>query len=647
MEFLAATKDGVFILDALDVTPHKEGDKGGYKNGVTNNGLQVKVVAKVPSPPNAVGHTWSPDGELLASVCDEGVGIYDASDGYRKVHMLAKVAPDVGGRAGGVRKVEFSPKMNWMVTYEKWDPQYPENVHVWAIAGEREGERLYSSTLKGYTSGPLPLSVITWTADESLSVELEPGKGFILREAEFGTDEEPKAIIKEKTAANYKHSPLTSGGKMFMLCFIPEVAGGSLARVAMYDTSSPAKPVTEIHLSAGVKDCKMMWNFDGTAALVLANSDVDESGSSYFGSTYLYWLKTDGKAPVQVYGGKDGQVQDFSWSPVAHEFAAIVGAPPSNINLHDGKTSKVKKELGKARRNTLKWNPHGRFLAIGGFGTLAGDLNFWDHEASQELSVGRAALTVECDFGPDGRHFLASTIAPRMNEGNQISMYTYTGEHLFKIEYVPEVIEARHEDTGAGARTKTQALLYTASWRPVGGNRKYESRAASPPRDGKKRLKALSVDSAPDGPKSTTGAYRPRGAGGGGGETNFVAAMMKGEMPESTGRSGGDKWEDGKPKEPQLEDWEIRKIQNDMKKEAKKKEQEKIDADKQARKDAEGDITKGKLKLKQIKQQLEELDTLKDKGWDELTEEDEEQLDNEMELRAECAELEKKFGGLD
>lgn len=84
----------------------------------------------MPSPPNAFGFAWSEDGELLASVCDEGVRVYDAARRYKLLRELEKVAPDVQGRAGGVRALYFSPKKSYLVTYEKWDPQYPENVHV-------------------------------------------------------------------------------------------------------------------------------------------------------------------------------------------------------------------------------------------------------------------------------------------------------------------------------------------------------------------------------------------------------------------------------------------------------------------------------------------------------------------------------------
>merc|ERR1711920_743845 len=206
--------------------------------------------------------------------------------------------------------------------------------------------------------------------------------------------------------------------------------------------------------------------------------------------------------------------------------------------------------------------PFGRFVAVGGFGTLAGDLEFYDRSKDETICSLRAALTVDCEWSPDGRSLLCATIAPRMNEGNQISIYQYTGEKLLDLPFNPDKVEGRHEDTGAGARTKTQALLFRASWRPD-GKKQYEDRPSSPPPAGQKRKKGLPDDSAAS--KPTVEAYRPRGEAAGG----AVAAMMRGEIdaPKSGGGSlskgGAEGWTTVEP--APLAEWEIRKIEKERK----------------------------------------------------------------------------------
>jgi len=316
----------------------------------------------------------------------------------------------------------------------------------------------------------------------------------------------------------------------------------------------------------------------------------------------------------------------------------IVGQPPSKVTLFDGKTGKLSSELGKVRRNTLKWNPFGRFVAVGGFGTLAGDLDVFDRSREETISNFRAELTVVCTWAPDGRHFLSSTVAPRMNEGNQISIYKYTGERKLKMEFKPDHVEGRHEDTGGGARTKTQALLFMASWRPD-GSKKHEDRAASPPRAGTRRKKGLE-DTNQVAAKAAGAAYRPRGAIGEAGGS--VAAMMRGDVdiPAVEARTNGDKWD--YKETPKLEDWEIRKMEKEAKKAAEQKAKEEEEKVKQAIRDIEQGEKNAKKRLKEVKKLLEELEKLKDKEWDELTDEDEAALEGEIGLREELAELEKK-----
>eukprot|EP00928_Gymnodinium_smaydae_P079747 TRINITY_DN63600_c0_g1_i1.p1 TRINITY_DN63600_c0_g1~~TRINITY_DN63600_c0_g1_i1.p1 ORF type:complete len:644 (+),score=187.66 TRINITY_DN63600_c0_g1_i1:161-2092(+) len=640
MELLTATKDGLIIFDALSTVKADEGDEDlDWSTGLTADGQQVKVVAKLPSPPNAFGHAWSSDGNLLGSVCDEGVKVYDANKGYKEILEIPKVAPDVGGRMGGVRNLQFSPKNSFLVTYEKWDPQFPENVHVWDIREGKAGTKLYSCTLRGYTSGALPVELLKWTSDESVCVEMSPGEGLLLRAPDLSDDSGECKKVTEKQVANFQVAPKEQKGSYYVAVYVPESPSGMVARVAVYHLADPSKPTTEVYLPAKVKDARMDFNKEGTELLALASSDIDETGSSYFGTTFLYWMSSDGKGkPLQVCGAKEGLVQDLVWSPTKNEFAVIVGMLPATVALYDGKTGKLLSNLGSSRRNTLKWNPFGRFLAVGGFGTLPGDLDFFDRSCEETVSSLRAALTVGCEWAPDGRHFLAATLAPRMNEGNQLSLYRYTGEHLYQILFKPKVVEARHEDTGAGARTKTQALLFGASWRPSAA---YEDTPATP-RGGPKRKKGLPDANENSGAaQTTTQAYRPKGVGAGG--SSLVAAMMRGEIdaPAATPQrtTDGQGWEVKEVKP--LEEWEIRKLERERKKEQEKREQKAKEDEKQALREVEQGVKDAKRKLKQLKEELANLEQLKEKDWDELTDEDEELLAGEIDLRAQIAELEK------
>jgi len=645
MDFLAATKEGIVIYDAMESAKKPassaNGDADAPANKWEDEGRReddhAKVVKRLPGVATAVGHSWSKDGKLLASVCEDGVIIYDATKDYEEYVTISPMAENQGNRVGGIRTTQFSPMNSYIVCYEKWDPAIDHNVHVWDLREGSRGTRLYSCCLRNYASGGVPVDMVRWTFDESISLEFVAGEGLRLRNGDFSDEEGEERWISSTGLSQYVIAGVPHKGDCYVSCFLPE-QGSRVARLVIYHLSDPKKPTKEIDLPKKVKDCKMLWNCDGSAMLALAGSDVDESGNSYFGTSYLYWLTGDGKKEVRISGAEEGLVQDLCWSPTANEFMTIVGMMPATVALYDGKTGKLSSTLGVSRRNVLKWNPFGKMCAVGGFGTLPGDMDFWDRSTEETVSSLRAALTVECQWAPDGRHFLTSTIAPRMNEGNQISIYKYSGERIIQMDFKPEVIEARHADTGAGARTKTQALLFTSSWRPAPGV--YTDRPITPRPGSKKGKKGLPQASPDAKASSAAAAYRPRGQG-----ESAVAAAMRGEVEApAANESRGGRWDvnESLKAAPMMEEWEVKKMQKEAKKVAELKAEQDKEAVKQANRDLEKSEKDHGKKIKAIKAQLEEIELLKDKEWDEMTEEDEAVIETEIDLRAQLAELEKQ-----
>lgn len=227
-----------------------------------------------------------------------------------------------------------------------------------------------------------------------------------------------------------------------------------------------------------------------------------------------------------------------------------------------------------------------------------------------------------------------------MNEDNQISVFNYQeGAKVLQVDFKPT-------DANGGGRKAADAgaMLWEASWRPdaKGDLAKHQDRAASPPPKSVKRVKGLPAEhSAAAG----GGAYRPKGGGGFSG----VAAMMRGELPTPdaapTPAPGAVGWAASPPQltwQEQAEEakkWEKEKkaLQKKQKEAEIQAEEDKLNARKNVGKEIED---KAKL-LKSLKEKLAHFDKLKDKEWDELTEEDEAELEGEIDVRAQIAELEK------
>jgi len=238
-----------------------------------------------------------------------------------------------------------------------------------------------------------------------------------------------------------------------------------------------------------------------------------------------------------------------------------------------------------------------------------------------------------------------------MNEDNQISIWHYnTGENIVKLDFTPTgVLRTGGGSEGGRAAADAGAMLYAASWRPD-GKEVFKDRAASPVPVGKKRTKGLKVDDLKT--KEGGGAYRPKGGGGFSG----VAAMMRGELevPTMAGVGGGWELKDGATAGPPAKPltWqEQEQAAKDWAKEKKKlAKEEKAEEEqvKQAKKDEitaiANKIKGGDKRLADLKAQLANMDKIKDKEWDELTDEDEAELEKEIEIKALIAEIEKEKG---
>ena len=132
--------------------------------------------------------------------------------------------------------------------------------------------------------------------------------------------------------------------------------------------------------------------------LVHTHTEVDKTGKSYMGETGLYYMTVEeaqkGKGKVQnVTLRKEGPIHDVQWSPLGDEFIVIFGVSPPEACIFNTKCE-VTHSFGEAPRNTVSWSPHGRFLALAGFGNMSGELAFYDRKGCTLLGVVDAHMTV-------------------------------------------------------------------------------------------------------------------------------------------------------------------------------------------------------------------------------------------------------------
>mmetsp|Transcript_10571 Transcript_10571/g.19806 ORF Transcript_10571/g.19806 Transcript_10571/m.19806 type:complete len:341 (+) Transcript_10571:770-1792(+) len=282
--------------------------------------------------------------------------------------------------------------------------------------------------------------------------------------------------------------------------FKPEIKG-SPAKVSIFNHPGNLERPVAGKTFFKAQEAKFEWSSLGNAVLCKTDTDVDTTGQSYYGESALYLVHADGQYDCKILPAKEGSFHDFAWSPQGRNFVAISGKSPASSIMYNIKGDPVF-DFGQAHRNTIRWSPHGRFLCLGGFGNLSGDMDFWDINKRAKMGSTRAHCAVTQQWSPCGRFFMTSTLFPRMRVDNGMTFYTYKGEKLYSVM----------------VRECSKAL-----WRPAATG-VFADRPQTPLKKGEKAAKAS--PKAADAPKKV-GVYRPPGMQG------TLAAQMRKEREGS------------------------------------------------------------------------------------------------------------------
>ncbi|XP_025145732.2 eukaryotic translation initiation factor 2A isoform X3 [Bubalus bubalis] len=190
----------------------------------------------------------------------------------------------------------------------------------------------------------------------------------------------------------------------------------------------------------------MLWNKKATAVLVIASTDVDKTGASYYGEQTLHYIATNGESAV-VQLPKNGPIYDVVWNSSSTEFCAVYGFMPAKATVFNLKCDPVF-DFGTGPRNAAYYSPHGHILVLAGFGNLRGQMEVWDVKKYKLISKPVASDSTYFAWCPDGEHILTATCAPRLRVNNGYKIWHYTGSVLHKYD-VP-----------------SNAELWQVSWQP-------------------------------------------------------------------------------------------------------------------------------------------------------------------------------------
>ncbi|KAJ2368123.1 hypothetical protein H4S01_001767 [Coemansia sp. RSA 2610] len=401
---------------------------------------------------------YSANGRFLAWAAGDEVRVADAQ-------TLAPVATIA---RAGVVDVRFSPKGTYVVTWERFskpaDGSAGHNLLVWdAASGAARG---------GFVHRTFSADALQWTDDERHCAKLFPGE---VRFYAPGALDAAALTLRVDGAASFSVSP---GRAPSVAVFVPE-RGSKPALLRMYAVGAFARPTASKTFFKAEK-VDFYWHRLGTSLLVLTQTDVDNTGRSYYGESSLYFLAAAGTFDCRVVLDREGPIHDVAWSPDEKEFAVVYGFMPAKAALFNHRAEPVF-DLGTAPRNLVRFNPHGRVLAVAGFGNLSGAIDLWDRKKLAKICSIDAHGASLCAWAPDGRYLMAATLSPRLRVDNGIRIWHYSGA-LVHSQPIDE--------------------LYHVEWRPAPPARFPQRAALSPVPPG------IAVRS-PAPPAKPAGAYRP------------------------------------------------------------------------------------------------------------------------------------------
>ncbi|TPX31011.1 hypothetical protein SmJEL517_g05533 [Synchytrium microbalum] len=425
---------------------------------------------------------YSPEGSMIAYLLPTCIRIQSVST----LQVIVELP------INNALEIEFSPKGTYISTWERMvrtedgETQH-KNLIIWESA---TGKQIASFPQKAQTGWN-----IQWTETESFFVRL------VSNEVHVYSPTNAMTLAEKIRLENLSAFSISPGKRAILATFVPEKKGAP-ATVQLWEVGlglgSNQKPLsTKSFFRADT--CTFYWNRLGTNVIVFTHTDVDATGQSYYGETQLYYLSVAGTYEARVDLGKPGPIHDVAWSPNSKEFVVVYGTMPARATLFDHKATPVY-QFGSGPRNFVKYSPGGRIICIAGFGNLSGEMEFWDRKTCMKVSTVQASNSSACEWAPDGRHVMTSTLYKRLKVDNGVKIWHYTGVLVHKHE----VKELHH-----------------SAWRPLPMGIWDEGGA---------------LDAAPVGipveastPVKKVGAYRPPGARAAGETTSTFNALLNHE----------------------------------------------------------------------------------------------------------------------
>nr|KAF6477452.1 eukaryotic translation initiation factor 2A [Molossus molossus] len=364
--------------------------------------------------------------------------------------------------------LEFSPRSTVLAT---WQPYTTSKDGAAGVSNLQLYDVKTGTCLKSFIQKKMQNWCPSWSEDEAICARNVNNEVHFFENNNFNT------IVNKLHLQKISDFVLSPGPQPYKVAVYVPGSKGAPSFVRLYQYPNFDGPHAALANKSFFKADKvtMLWNKKASAVLVIASTDVDKTGASYYGEQTLHYIAANGEsAAVQL--PKSGPIYDVVWSSNSAEFCAVYGFMPAKATIFNLKCDPVF-DFGTGPRNAAYYSPHGHILVLAGFGNLRGQMEVWDVKNYKLISKPVAPDSTYFAWCPDGEHILTATCAPRLRVNNGYKVWHYSGSVLHRCD-VP-----------------SEAELWQVSWQPFP--------------DGVFPAKAVTHRAPPRGEPEAAVAYRP------------------------------------------------------------------------------------------------------------------------------------------
>lgn len=448
---------------------------------IGQEGKEDRLLPEVRDDPD-----FSHDGSLFVGVegSDAKVVVRNATDGSTVSEFGGENDADTPLR---VNYVKFSPLASHVLTWAR--PASGVSVPSLVLYETKTGSRVSAFHQKTWNKDYWP--TVQWSDDETVAARAVTNTIHFFDGKAIG-----KGLVGKLHIPDVSSFVLSRGPAPYHVAVFASGGGGGPSRFALYQ--HPADGGAELFQRSTFRAdaVSFRWSSTGLACIALVSTNVDSAGSNYYGTSEAYFIDVRAGTQKRIELPTEGPCYDIAWSPAGLEFIVIYGYMPARATLFNSKCEPVF-DFGTGSRNTVSFSPHGRFVALAGFGNLNGGVEFWDK--NKHALVGKTTLgcTTSYSWSPCSRYFIGATTFPRLRVDNSFRVVRFDGKliHEHKMEE-SHLLEVRFRPS---LRSAYQDPKLTATLM-IGGPQLAPGEAAT----------AASGEVK----KKPTGAYRPPGARG-------------------------------------------------------------------------------------------------------------------------------------